>query len=235
MKIKEIFDEIAAESSTNQKMIILTKYKDNELLKRVLYLANSKRIKFYIKQIPEYPIHVGDIEFEMGLDSALEALSELYNRNITGLTAIRHLIHILSSVSPDDAYIIERIIDKDCKIGMGTTFINKVFPSLIEKTPYMGALPFDPILIKRMFASGCAVLSQKKLDGRYCNSLIRSGDVDLESRQGEITVLTGAKFIEELKGFEDCVINGELTMAGGINRYEANGIIASLVSIGNKK
>jgi hypothetical protein len=45
--IKAIFDEIAAESSTNKKMEILGKYKDNELLKRVLYLANSKRIKFY--------------------------------------------------------------------------------------------------------------------------------------------------------------------------------------------
>ena len=54
MKIKEIFDEIANESSTNEKMNILSKYKDNELLIQVLYLANSKRIKFYIKQIPEY-------------------------------------------------------------------------------------------------------------------------------------------------------------------------------------
>ena len=29
MSIKEILDEIAAESSTNQKMVILAKYKDN--------------------------------------------------------------------------------------------------------------------------------------------------------------------------------------------------------------
>ncbi len=46
MRIKEIFDEIANESSTNQKMVILSNHKDNELLKDVLYLANSKRIKF---------------------------------------------------------------------------------------------------------------------------------------------------------------------------------------------
>ena len=47
MSIKEILDEIAAESSTNQKMVILAKYKDNELLKRVIYLAHSKRVKFH--------------------------------------------------------------------------------------------------------------------------------------------------------------------------------------------
>jgi len=44
--IKEIFDEIAAEGGSNKKMEILGKYKDNELLKKVLYLANSKRVKF---------------------------------------------------------------------------------------------------------------------------------------------------------------------------------------------
>ena len=52
MDIKGILDEIGNESSTKQKMVLLGKYKDNETLKRVLYLANSGRIKFYIKQIP---------------------------------------------------------------------------------------------------------------------------------------------------------------------------------------
>ena len=52
MNIKQIFDEIANESGTNEKMNILSKYKENELLKNVLYMANSKRVKFYIKQIP---------------------------------------------------------------------------------------------------------------------------------------------------------------------------------------
>lgn len=72
MKIKQIFDEIAAESSTKLKQEILTKYKDNETLKRVLYLANSKRVKYYIKQIPDYTrleSHTQTIE------SAIEALS----------------------------------------------------------------------------------------------------------------------------------------------------------------
>ena len=37
MNIKQIFDEIAAESGNNAKIEILRKYQDNELLKRVLY------------------------------------------------------------------------------------------------------------------------------------------------------------------------------------------------------
>ena len=54
MTIKQIFDEIASTSGNNAKIEILGKYKDNELLKRVLYMANSKRVKFYLKQVPEY-------------------------------------------------------------------------------------------------------------------------------------------------------------------------------------
>lgn len=234
--IKAIFDEIAAEGSTNKKMEILAKHKDNELLKRVLYLANSKRIKFYIKQIPTYrPIRLGDT-YGLLLDN-IKKLSRLSNREVTGNAAIQFLTTLLEYSDSDDAYIIERIIEKDCKIGMGTTNINKIFPGLIEKTPYMGALAFETELAKDIFlaeGSGTEHYSQIKMDGRYANAIIRGGDVELESRQGEKTMLDGAKFVNELGTFPDCVLNGELTI-DGMSRYESNGIIASLVSIGDKK
>jgi len=227
--IKQIFDEIAAEGGSNAKMAILAKYKDNELLKRVLYMANSKRVKFYIKQIPEYSQAILVQELSKNLD----ALSLLSNRVLTGGAAITHLASLLSLSSKDDAYIIERIIEKDCKIGLGTTYINKVFPKLIEDTPYMGAKSFDEKLVRKLFENGGRALSQVKMDGRYCNAIIRSGEVELESRQGEPTIVTGAKFLEELSTVPDCVLNGELTM-NGVSRYESNGIIASIIDITGK-
>ena len=230
MTIKQIFEEIAAEPGTNQKMVILGKYQNNKLLERVLYLANSKRVKFYIKQLPEYPIPRG----EMGLDSALEALNDLCTRKVTGHSAIGHLVHVLSSCTADDAYIIERIIEKDCRLGMGTTNINKIFKGLIEDTPYMGAISFDAKKARAMFEGGRRAYSQTKMDGRYCNAIIRAGEVELESRQGEPTIVTGATFLEELAEFPDCVLNGELTI-DGVSRYESNGIIASIISILSKQ
>ena len=116
---------------------------------------------------------------------------------------------------------------------MGTTNINKIFKKSIEETPYMGAKSYDPELAKKIFDKGGYGYSEIKMDGRYCNAIIRSGDVELESRGGEPSILTGAKFLNELAKFEDCVLNGELTIPG-ISRYESNGIIASLISIGNK-
>jgi len=233
MKIKQIFDEIASESSTKKKVEILSKYKDNDLLKQVLYLANSKRIKFYIKQIPSYtPQPEG---YGGNLSKVVEThLKIIYNREVTGNAAIEHLANILSSLDADDSYIVERIIEKDCKINLGTSLINKVFPKLIEETPYMGAKSYDEKLVKKIFENGGKAYSQIKMDGRYCNAIIRSGEVELESRQGEPTILTGAKFLNELSRINDCVLNGELTMKG-VSRYESNGIIASLISISKKK
>ena len=233
MTIKQIFDEIAAEPGTNQKMVILAKYRDNELLERVLYLANSKRVKFYIKQIPEY---VKDtFEFNMPLDQALNTLVEaIASRKVTGGTAAVLLQSLLQSVTVEDAYIIERIIEKDCRLGMGTTNINKIFKGLIEDTPYMGAISFDEKKARAIFNSNASAYSQIKMDGRYCNAIIRSGEVELESRQGEATIVTGATFLKELAQFPDCVLNGELTI-DGVSRYESNGIIASIISILSKK
>jgi hypothetical protein len=57
--------------------------------------------------------------------------------------------------------------------------------------------------------------------------------VYLESRQGEPTIVTGAKFLEELALLDNVVLNGELTM-DGVPRYESNGIIASIIDICGK-
>lgn len=230
MKIKQIFDEIAAEPGTNAKMDILKKYKDNELLRRVLYLANSKRVKYYIKRIPSYEY----FGVNYSLEQALGIILAISNRDVTGQLAIDKLVLVLENVDADDAYIIERIIEKDCKIGMGTSNMNKVIKGLIEDTPYMGAVSFDEKKARKIFEKGGKGISQVKMDGRYCNAIIRAGEVELESRQGEPTIVTGAKFVEELTQLDDCVLNGELTM-DGIPRYESNGIIASIIDICGKK
>jgi hypothetical protein len=224
--IKEILDEIAAESGSNMKMTILRKYEDNTLLRVVLYLACSKRIKFYLKQIPEYTTNGNN----MPIDWALEKIADIYNREVTGHDAIKYLKSILEGLSPDDAHVIERIVKKNIKIGMGTSNINKVFKGLIEKTPYMGAKSYSEKLARKVFEKETMAFSQVKMDGRYANCIIQGGEADLVSRQGETTHVGDAKFLTELKGLSDCVVNGELTI-DGLDRYTANGVVASIVDI----
>jgi ATP-dependent DNA ligase len=240
MTIKQIFDEIASTSGNNAKIDILRKYQDNELLKRVLYMANSKRVKFYIKQIPEY---VCDGNSTYTLEESLNIIQKIADREHTGHDAINVLLDLLQGSTKDNAYIIERIIEKDCKIGMGTTFMNKVFKDLIEDTKYMGAKSYDIKLVKKLFEKGKSGYSQLKADGRYAAAIIRGGEVEMESRSGEQTILTNSKLFTELSSFgDDIVLTGELTVEGINSKYSGaairtvgNGIIASLIDICSKR
>lgn len=227
MTIKAIFDEIGNTSGDNAKMEVLRKYKDNELLKEVLYQIKSKKVKFFIKQIPEYS-NIGE---KFSLEEALEQLKLISERKVTGNNASFQLQTILENVTSDDAYIIERIIDKDPKNGLGVTYINKVIPNLIEDTPYQGAKSFSEKLAKDIFKRYGYACSDVKMDGRYANAIIQNGEVELESRQGETThIPAGSLLIRELSKFPDGVLNGELTMVG-LDRYTSNGIISSIVDI----
>jgi len=238
--IKSILDEIANEPGSNAKMEILRSYSNNDLLKRVLYMAKSPRLKYYIKQLPEYtPLRGTSITL---LESCMDKLIESFTtRNVTGNEAKAHLGIMLENLHPDDAYVIERIIEKDLKIGMGTSNINKIFVDLIEKTPYMGAKAFSEKLAKEIFnpktkganQESKMAYSQIKMDGRYCNAIIEDGYVYLESRSGETTLLTDSRLMSELSNFDDCVLNGELTIPG-FDRNTANGIVNSVIGITTK-
>lgn len=237
MKIKQILDEIAGFSGKLDKIKALTAHKDNELLKKVIYLAHSPRVKFFLKQIPEYSL----VEETLSLEESVKELEKISSREYTGAAATEFLLGLLAYSHPDDAYVIERIIGKDLKIGMDSS-INKVIPKLIEETPYQGATSFSEKGALKLFedknrVAGDVVhnvISQIKADGTYRNAIIINGEVELLSRQGELSNLKGAKFLEELSLLDDCVLNGELTVDGIENRAVANGIVSSIMDITQK-
>jgi DNA ligase-1 len=225
-EIKKILDEIASVSGKNDKRATLKKYADNELLKEVIYKAHSPRVKYYIKQIPEY---TNKPSVMMDLATAMNNLSKLSDRELTGHDASEYLKEILECLHPDDAFVIEKIIGKNLKIGMDSGY-NDVIPDLIEETPYMGAKSYSEKLAKAIFKSGKGAISQIKMDGTYRNAIIQNGEVELVSRQGEVSILDGALFLKQLSQLPDCVLNGELTI-DGYDRYEANGMVSSIMDI----
>lgn len=227
--IYDILEEIGSTQGTKAKKALLEKHKDNEVLRNVLYLATSRRVKFYIKQIPRYNTSGDD-----RIEDVLHKLQKLSDREITGTAAQTYLKSLLCSLAPEDADILCRIIEKDLRIGLHKEFINSVIPGLIENTPYMGAIKFSKKAVQDLINNNEYLFSDVKMDGRYCNAIIREGFVDLESRSGEKTILDGAKFVSELSTLPDCVLNGELTIKG-VPRYISNGIIMSLIDINKKR
>jgi len=253
--IKSILDNIRDTQGNNAKQAIIESHKDDELFKKVIYLGLSGRVKFFQKIIPSYeslnkPTHT--------LEQAVDSLTSLSSRLFTGAAAKTHLALILSTLHSDDAVVIEQIIKKDFKLGVGTTICNKVFgKDYIEKVAYMGASSYKEELIHGVLGSKPikedqivdgkkkkviigytkptrAARSQVKMDGRFSNVKVEDGVVFLESRAGEVSYLASAKFVKEFSYFPDGVYNGELTIPG-VDRNTSNGIINSLISIGQKE
>lgn len=228
----EIIKAIRATSSKKEKEALLAQHKDHPILPRVLELAYSPLIKFGIKKIPEK----GTSSQALTLKQALYGLSPLINREVTGHAAIEHLANLLASVSMEDQQIIELIIGKSLKMGCEVSTINKVFgKNFIKEAPYQGAVPYDAKKVAKLFATHHAVFSQLKLDGRYANVVCESDSVSMESRQGLPTYFgEHFNFLAGLKHLnQPVVLNGELII-DGLDRYTSNGIISSLVSIGDK-
>ena len=109
--IKEIFDKLASISGKNDKIAELKKHADNDVLKRAIYLAQSPRVNFYIKQLPEYTSKAELLgrgnHTLISLERAMDSLTPLIKRTVTGNEAKEHLAEILSLLSSDDASVIE--------------------------------------------------------------------------------------------------------------------------------
>ena len=99
--ILQILQELEANNSRNFKIELLVKHKDNELLKEVCRLANDPFTQFYQRKIPEYRKMYGNVLID--LKSAVDNLSILSSRTLTGNAAIAQLQMILSSVTAEDA------------------------------------------------------------------------------------------------------------------------------------
>lgn len=238
MTILQVLSEIASISGDNDKKSALKRFINQDYgaeLQTVLYLALSPRVKYYIKRIPEVIEHN---PIFTSWEEVKEQLQVLSRREKTGNEALQHLESLLTGLSPDDAEVVRLIIGKDLKIGMGATSINKVCPGLIEETPYMGAVSYKKEKVEKLFKKYTKLAIQTKMDGRYCNAILSESGVYLESRSGEETFLYNSLFATFLKTLAEKgyhgVLTGELTIPG-IDRYQSNGIITSLVILHKKQ
>ena len=227
--VNSIFEELAAESGKNAKLDILRKHKANEQLKRACFLALDPFTQFFIRKIPKYKYGSAP---RLTLDKALDALSDLSSRKVTGNAAIKHLTDVLSGCSADDARVITRVIEKDLRCGVDTA-VNKIWPGLIHEYPCMLASAYDQKLVDKL---DFPAYVQCKLDGMRFNAIVNNGNVEFRSRNGkEIHIadpMFGLYFIEMAQG-ENVVFDGELICRDKKNkvldRKTGNGILNKAV------
>lgn len=231
--ILECVELIRNNSSLKTKESILNENKEIPYLKDVLYFALSPRVNFYIKRQDIFDQH--SINPTSDITDVIELLDKLSTGNYRGSDGINMITTLSSELDFETLELFKRILNKDLRFSMGTTLINKVFPKLIEETPYMGCKPFSMKLANKLFDNSENVISEVKMDGQYINAILIDGNVTFESRQGEVNLFPNAKFEQELKTIAgDYVFNGELTIEGENNRHIANGIVRSLVDYYSK-
>jgi len=222
MKIKEIIDELNQSNSANYKLDVLRKYQDNELLKRVLKMALDKVTYTYgvtMKNVERPKKYTGLFDLEDALDLFEK---ELVTRNTTGNNALDLVRITLESLNKDDAYVLERILDRDLKINMGRSQINKVFRNLIVKEPYMRCSIYNEKTAKKIsYPAFCQI----KCDGTYRAVTVDSGNVTITTRSGETSSFP--RMAAEFSSLPDGVYIGEMLINDIANRAESNGLINS--------
>ena len=225
MNINAFFNTLAANPSRNFKIEELEKHVDNETLREVIRLALCPFTQFYQRKIPAYTCDGTNANIE----SILPALYDLSSRQVTGNAAIEYLRMLLSSLNPDDAKVLERIIDKSLDCGVQVSTANSVWSGLIKEYPVMLCSPFEEKLVNKIKFPAYV---QLKMDGMRFNAIVRDGKCEFRSRNGKEIQLLGnleQEFID-LAGDVDCVFDGELlVMLPGdsqfTDRQTGNGIL----------
>lgn len=225
MNYNEFFNRLAANNSRNYKIAELEAHKDNTVLREIIHLALDPFTQFYIRKIPKYTHNA--LQPSIALQYALSQLFDLSSRTVTGNAAIAHLTDILSSCDPDDAKVIERIIQKDLKCGVSVSTANAVWTGLVHEYPVMLCSPFEQKLVDKV---KFPAIVQKKEDGMRFNAIVREGACEFRSRNGKEIQLLGEledEFICLANGM-DVVFDGELLVAnddGFCDRQTGNGIL----------
>ena len=219
-----MFEDLLANPSRNFKLDYLKQNAGNETLREVVRLALDPFTQFYQRKIPAYTPNTGNTA---SLAAILPGLFDLSHRLVTGHDAIHHLQMMLEAVSPDDAKVLERIIQKDLKCGVQVSTANDVWMGLIKEYPVMLCSGYDQKLVDKI---NYPAYVQLKEDGMRFNAIIIDGKCEFKSRNGKTIDLLGNledEFIAMSHGI-DCVFDGELLVKidGKIaDRQTGNGIL----------
>lgn len=229
MTIFDIIEQLNWENGSNYKKEVLGLHKDNELLKRVLKMAADKVTHTYgitLKNVDYDPIKNNETA-SLSLEKALDILDERFvTRETTGHDAIELLENTLYNLSIDDAYVIERIIDRDLKIRLGRTEINKVFKNLIVKPPYQRCDIGTKKNVEKNIDFSQKVYSQLKMDGTYRSCISDVESVEFMARSGNKDNFPIHEKILSVAP-DGYVFIGEMTLMGENQRSKGNGLINS--------
>ena len=208
----EFVKEITASASRKYKQEVLTKYKDDEVVKQYLKInydpytifgISEKKLHKQVSCVAYPAYHVFDLfywleKYNTGTDAAIKICQET--------------LAVVASEDQEAAALLEALICKDLSIGVDSKTINSVMPNLI---PQFSCMLAQKYFEKPEKLSGKTFAITTKLDGfRLIALKDKFGNIKFYSRVGQL--VEGLIEIEaELKANfpNDIALDGELTIS----------------------
>lgn len=224
--LQKVVDEINSTNSTNDKKAILSKYKDNDFIKKVLYYTYNPFYQYYVTPDNLEKYYEEELGVLYEFTDLFEMLDALRLREVTGHKAINSVNDFCYS-NEDYKDLIYKIIGKDLEIRMGDSLINKIIPNLIPTFDVALATPFEDVEVD---FSQDTWYASRKLDGVRCLGIIdENGKVSLWSRQGN-QFETLKKVEDEIAslGMKDMVFDGEICLTNKDGSDDFQGIMKQI-------
>ena len=222
--IMEILEELRSDNGGNYKIGVLKKYKDNELLQKVLHYTYTPFKQYYLKQLPSWVGSMNESGSYISLEDGIKFLDTLANRDITGNNAREQLSFTIDHMTENDATVLLHIIDRDINCGISGKSVNKVWKELIPEIPYMRCEKLNEKTKKNITYPA---IVQLKADGLFVNIVKHNKTVYCMTRNGTKFHITKInESLEMLKDVDDFVVTGEVVVYKDnkpLSRKESNG------------
>ena len=231
--MKQIYDiilELRADNSTNYKLEVLAKHKNNKLLRKFLLYTYNPRFNYFITELPENELFRHSAN-NLDENSFFSILDQMKSREITGNIAREKLSEHLSFCNYILYELYELVIKRDIRAGVSTKSINKVFPNLIPTTPYMRCSLLKDYKETNLFGKHNTIFVQKKADGVFSYIIKEDNQVKFQTRNGTIYYVEGIEKDFDFIPNNTVLVGEALIKSNGkeLDRKTGNGLINKLI------
>lgn len=232
MSLYSILTELAETSSTNAKKAIMENEAKagNECLKKAFFYTENPRFNYFIKN-EDTTIVANEGSRDIRCED-FKIFEDLNNRVVTGNAAREAFISAIAPLNAGSRVIMQRILNRDLRVGAGTTIANKIWKDLIPEYPVMLASKGDKKSMDYLTKVGGPYIVQKKCDGGRVNVCVdANGGVTYRSRSGSTLELYGY-FDNQFSKYPGFVFDGELLVrdeSGIVDRKTGNGLYTKAV------
>ena len=222
MNTLEILEALRNTTSTKEKANILTQFKfDADLEKILKYTYDKVDYTFGVTSRTVLDFDSKDY-CELDMFAVLDALNA---RKVTGHKALALASSFANSAENGIKDLFLMILDRDLKIGVNAKTLNKIFKDIVPKPHYCRC---DVLSEKSLKKFQFPAYIQLKCDGSYREACVLDGVVSFKTRSGE--PYENPVLAEVMKDFPNGYYTGEFTLGDAENaadRATGNGNLNS--------